>query len=55
MVGRDLPKSCPNGEDHQGRRGAGDANSGSMIRPGGRRKLVWRSLIVMIQIYKALI
>ena len=27
MVGRDLPKLCPHGEDHQGRRGAGRAQT----------------------------
>lgn len=55
MVGRDLPKLCPHGEDHQGRRGAGGVDNGRRSRHCGRRRLVWRNLIAMaIQIHKAL-
>lgn len=53
MVGRDLPKTCPYGEDHQGRRGARGASSGSVSRSVGTR-LAWRSSTAMIQIHRAL-
>jgi hypothetical protein len=55
MVGRDLPKLCPHGEDHQGRRGARGESSGSENKHSGRRKLVLKSLIVTIQIHRALV
>ncbi len=50
MVGRDLPKLCPHGEDHQGRRGRGGGVSGS----GRSGRLAWRRLTPMIQIHRAL-
>lgn len=52
MVGRDLPKLCPLGEDHQGlREPVGGGRSGS----GRSARLAWRSWIVTIQIHKALV
>lgn len=54
MVGRDLPNLCPHGEDHQGRRGAGEGGSGSGSRNFGT-SLAWRSSTATIQIHKALV
>ena len=54
MVGRDLPKLCPHGEDHLGRRGANGGSSGSGSKHFGRSDLVLKSLRAMIQIHKAL-
>jgi hypothetical protein len=55
MVGRDLPKLCPHGEDHQGRRGAGGEGSGNKNRQCGSSRFELKNLTVMIQIHKALV
>jgi hypothetical protein len=56
VVGRDLPNLCPHGEDHQGRRGASSGRGGSGRKQfGSKSRLGSRSLIVMIQIHKALV
>lgn len=48
MVGRDLPNQCPDGEDHQGRRGGRESVT------FGSNALWWR-LTVKIQIIKVLV
>jgi hypothetical protein len=55
VVGRDLPNLCPQGEDHQGGRGASSGRGGSWRKHcGSKGGFGSRNLIAMIQIHKAL-